>query len=295
MRAPTAMAAALRAAALASLFALARPSVSVETFANTAFAGAGAASLPADLSALTAPALSSVRVRGTLAPAEADLLLFSIAPLAGGHNFTGWLLLWLNDHLLIDTKQRGLTAPLNYSHAAGARPPALRIDWLNNAAAPCSVALSWRGNVTAPGVVPAAAFTPFVSPADAEVEAMRARVAAPAWGWGTYAPGTFWTHVQLPSALAVQATLVRPSSGACLGAVQVFPNANPAVVRVLGHGYDGSTYTETSVGAWKGAACTTTLGSTVDAGGNLVLLATSNGTACADLALLVIFEYCESR
>ena len=73
-----------------------------------------------------------------------------------------------------------------------------------------------------------------MSPADAEVAALRARVAVPAWAWGTYAPGTFWTHVQLPSALAVQATLVRPSSGASLGAVLVFPNANPAVVRVPG-------------------------------------------------------------
>mgnify|MGYP000479251079 CR=1 FL=1 len=35
------------------------------------------------------------------------------------------LLLWLDDHLLIDTAQRGLAAPLNYSFAAGARPPAL--------------------------------------------------------------------------------------------------------------------------------------------------------------------------
>ena len=72
--------AALRAAACASLVALARPTVSVETFVgNTAFAGAGVASFPADLSALSAPAFSSVRVQGTLAPAEADLLLFSVA------------------------------------------------------------------------------------------------------------------------------------------------------------------------------------------------------------------------
>ena len=134
-----------------------------------------------------------------------------------------------------------------------------------------------------------------MSPADAEVAALRARVAVPAWAWGTYAPGTFWTHVQLPSALAVQATLVRPSSGASLGAVLVFPNANPAVVRVQGHGYDGSTYTESSVSAWKGADCTTTLGSTVAAGGSLVLLATANGTACDDLALFVSFEYREAR
>ena len=292
----TKAASALRAALCASLCALARPAVSVATFANTAFAGAGAASSPADLSALAAPALSSVRVAATLAPAQADLLLLSVGPPSGGGSFCGWLLLWVDDHLLIDTQQRGLAAYVNYSYAASARPPALRIDWVNNAAVPCSASLSWRGNFTPPGVVPASALSPDVSPADAAAAALRARMAAPPWGWGTYAPSTFWSHVLLPNAIAVRATLVRPSSGEALGDVQVFPNADPAVVRVLGHGYDGSTYTESTVSAWKLApACTTTLGSTIGADGNLMLLATSNGTGCADLALFVSFEFLWGR
>jgi putative isomerase len=266
-------------------------SVQVTTYSNTAFAGAGATVVPADLSNLTAPAVSSVRVSGSLTPRESDLLLFWVASLEGAP-FAGWLLLWVDDHLLIDTAQRGFSAVLNYSFVdSGGAYPSLRIDWLNSGDSPSSVALWWRGNSTVEGVVPAAALSPQLAPGEAEAAALRARVAAPPWQWATYAPLTFWTHVRMPSALAIAATLVRPATGQALGGVRVFPNADPAVVRFLGHGYDGSTYTESSVSAWLNASCTTTLGSTVDASGDLYLLATANGTDCADFALLVTFDF----
>ena len=100
------------------------------------------------------------------------------------------------------------------------------------------------------------------------------------------------THVLLPSGLAVQATLGRALSGALLGDVVVFRQADPAIVRVVGHGYDGSNYTELQVDAWLGAACTATLATTIGAGGGLQLLATANGTECApDLVLYVTFAH----
>jgi hypothetical protein len=272
---------------------LANADIAITYFNSTSFSSPISTTTLADLSALTLQGYTSARVSGTLAPAEADLLLLWLIPQS---TFSGWLLLWLDDHLLIDTAQRGLRAWQNYSHAAGAAPPALRLDWLNSAPSPCTLALAWGGNFTAPGVVPAAAFTTAVLPAEAEAEALRARAAAPPWGWGTYAPQTFWSHVHLPSALALELTLVHPSSGARLGAVQVFPNANPALVRVAAHSFQGSTFTESSVSAWRGTACTTTLSSTLGAGGaGLVLLATANGTGCADLALLVTFNYLWQR
>ena len=268
--------------------------VNLRTFNNTAFAGPGIPSSPSDLSALSLPPFSSLRVSGTLTPAQADLLLLWVAPLATP--FTGWLLLWLDDHLLIDTAQRGPTAWSNFSFATGAAPPALRLDWLNNAPTPCTIALSWRGNFTVPGPVPAAALSPLVAPAEAATAALRERAAAPPWAWGTLAPGSLWTHVQMPTALSIAVTLVRPSTGKALGPVFVYPDGNPAITRVLGHGYDGSTFTEISVGSWEGTVCTTTLSTTLDAAGNLLLLAVANGTACGDdLALLVTFEYQWSR
>ena len=60
------------------------------------------------------------------------------------------------------------------------------------------------------------------------------------------------THVAMPAAFAVTATLGRRSTGAVLGSIIVFRQANPAIVRVGGHSYNGSTFTELSVGYWGG-------------------------------------------
>ena len=106
------------------------------------------------------------------------------------------------------------------------------------------------------------------------------------------------THVLLPSGLAIYATLGRAKTGARLGDLFVFRQANPAIVNVLGHGYDGSNYTELEISAWEGAACTTTLASTIGSGGagGLRLLATTNGTGCeADLVLYVTFGFLWGR
>jgi hypothetical protein len=111
-------------------------------------------------------------------------------------------------------------------------------------------------------------------------DVLRDRLAAPSWGWGTYHGPSMATHVLLPCGLAVQATLGRATSGALLGNIFVFRQANPAIVNVVGHGYDGSNYTELQVGAWSGAACTTTLATTIGAGGGLQLLASTNIYYC---------------
>lgn len=256
------------------------------------------------LPSLTLAALSSLLVTGTLTPTKADLdlLLLWITPLSPIFCVDkGWFLLWLDYHLFIDTSQTGMATPVNYSYVATSGLLALRVEWLNNAPSPCSISLSWlswRGNTTASSIIPSTAFSPFVSPADAAAAALRARVTAPPWAWSTYGAGTFWTHVHMPSALAIQVTLVKPSTGAQLGFVQVYELSDPAIVRVLGHGYDGSPYTDSSVSAWKGAACTTSLASTIDANKNVHLLATTNGTDCSELALFIPLaprgEYCSS-
>jgi hypothetical protein len=76
--------------------------------------------------------------------------------------------------------------------------------------------------------------------------------------------------------------------------VIVYRGDSPAVVRVGGHGYDGSTFTEVQIDAWRGAPCSVVLATTLSAG-QLYFLATSNGTACSGLALLVTFSYLWGR
>ena len=103
------------AIAVLLLCGAASATINVATFPNTAFSGPPVVTVAADLSALTVPAFSSVRVEGMLTPSHADLLLLSVAPLSA---FSGWLLLWLDDHLVLDTAQRGLVAPLNVRFGA---------------------------------------------------------------------------------------------------------------------------------------------------------------------------------
>jgi hypothetical protein len=94
------------------------------------------------------------------------------------------------------------------------------------------------------------------------------------------------THVAMPAAFAVTATLGRRSTGAVLGSIIVFRQANPAIVRVGGHSYNGSAFTELSVGYWGGTACTTVLQTALGDSG-LMFLATANGTDCDDLVLVL--------
>jgi hypothetical protein len=264
------------------------------TYASTAFAGVNETALPAAIDGLAVAPLSSLRLTGTIAPARADLLLLRAslsAPLNGS------LLLWIDDHLLIDSAGRhSLTAYINFSFVSSAPLP-LRIDFINAAPSPTALTLFWQGNFTANGTVPPGALTPAVAPHAAQREALRERMASPPWVWGTYFNPSMGAHVAMPSSFAIAATLGRRSTGAVLGNIIVYRQANPAIVRVGGHSYNGSGFTELSVGYWLGAPCTSLLQTALGANGELLFLATTNGTAeaCADLVLLLDFDFLWGR
>lgn len=271
--------------------------VNLVTYANTAFAGPNStSSQPAALNNLPVAPLSSLRVTGTIAPARADLLLLRAALSAP---LNGSLLLWIDDHLLIDTAGRracGLTAYINFSFV-DASPLPLRIDFINAAPSPTTFSLLWQGNFTANGAVPPSALTPAIAPHAAQREALRERMSSPPFVWGTFFNPSMGTHVAMPSSFAITATLGRRSTGAVLGNIIVYRQANPAIVRVGGHSFEGSSFTELSVGFWLGAPCTSLLQTALGANGGLLFLATTNGTAeaCADLVLLLDFDFLWGR
>jgi len=302
-----------------TLLALAlRPAVStiaVSTFSTTAFAGARADSAPDAVIDLTAPPFSSVRVAGTVAAPAPQLVLFSVtfngggggggnggggdggggavaAP--GGRAGGSGMILWVDDHVIIDLANRGSTAYINYSFV-DLQPVPLRLEWINAANASATITLQWRGNLTATAPVPASALSGAIAPAEARRQALRDEMASPPWAWGTYFNPSMGTHVLLPQAFAVQATLGLASTGELLGDLIVFRQADPAIVLVNGHGYDGSNFTSLQVGYWGGRACTTLLQTTIGPALSLQLIATTNGTGCADLVLFVSFDFLWGR
>ena len=287
-----------RAAALplALLAHAASAAVNVATFSTTAFAGARADSSPQTVD-LTAPAFSSVRVTGAVAPPQPQLVLFAVELGGAAPAAAQTVLMWCDDHIVIDLHGRGPVAYINYSFTEGSAPAPLRLEWINASPTPATLSLRWSGNATAPGPVPASALSDAVAPAEQARAALRERMAAPPWQWGTYSAASMGTHVLLPSAFALSVTLGQAQDGQLLGDIIVFRQADPAIVRVGGHGFDGSTFTELQVGFWKGVPCTTLLQTTVGAGGSLQLLATTNGTAqaCAGLVLFVTFQYLWGR
>jgi hypothetical protein len=287
----------MRLLAALALLRAAAAAVNVATFASTAFAGARADSTQPTVD-LAAPAFSSVRVTGTVAAPQPQLVLFSVA-LGGGAappSRNASVLLYIDDHLVLDLAGRGsATAYINFSFAAAAAPAPLRLEFVNAAAEPATLSLLWQGNYTTLAPVPAGALTDAVAPAELARAALRERMAAPAFGWGTFHAPSMTTHVLLPSGFAIEATIGDAASGEALGNIIVFRQANPAIVRVGGHGYDGSNFTSLSVGMWRGRECTTLLQTTIGAGGGLQLLATTNGTACDGLVLLVSFTFLWGR
>jgi putative isomerase len=275
---------------VALCFATTSATINLATFSSTAFAGGRINTLPDAISSAQVPPLSSLRYTGTVASGTADLILFRAAfasPLNGS------LLVWIDDHLVIDHAARGLSAYINFSFT-GTNPLPLRIDLINAAPTPTTFSLLWHGNFTPDGVVPAAALTSDVTPHALQREAMRERMVSPPWEWGTYENPSMGTHVAMPSAFAITATLGRRSTGAVLGNIIVYRQANPAIVRVGGHSYNGSTFTELSVGYWGGTACTTVLQTALGQSG-LMFLATTNGTDCDDLVLVLSFGFLWER
>jgi hypothetical protein len=136
--------------------------------------------------------------------------------------------------------------------------------------------------------VPAAALSPAAAPAAAARQALKDRMLAPRVQWQTYSNPTMGAHVRMPQAVALDATLADLATNATLGDIIVFRQASPAITFVGAHSYNGSDFTQVQLDAWGGRACTIVLRTTTSAdGADLAFLATSNGTGCATLALLV--------
>lgn len=232
---------------------------------------------------------SSLRFTATLTAATTDLYTFSIVT-------DGSVLLWVDDHLTIDALMgegynlRTVTAFLNMPLTAGVGVP-LRLEYVhysNGSGGPATAQLYWQGNTTAHGPVPTAVFNPTLSGPQQQRMALRDRMQNPAVAWQTFNNPTMGTHVQMPSSFAVDATLANARTNATLGDIIVFRQANPAITYVGGHSVNGSDFTQLQLDRWQGAACTVLLQTTVvNAGQDLQFLATSNGTDCKDLLLLL--------
>ena len=206
----------------------------------------------------------------------------------------GGVNLWVDDHLLVDqggesgAKQRNLTAELRFPMVAGRVYP-VRLDYLRDTGgAPSSLALWWSGNVTAPATVPGAALSAAPTAAEAARVQLKERLLNPPVAWQTYHNPSMGTHVHMPSGFAVHATLADLATNDTLGDIIVFRRSDPAITYVGAHSYNGSDFTELRLDSWKGRDCTVILRTTVVNGGSdLLFLATSNGTDCAHMALLL--------
>ena len=257
---------------------------------TTAFAPPSAAAVSTvaaldSAGACGAAAYCSVRFTGTIVTPHTELMNFSVLS-EGGVNR------WVDDHLVLDSMgnaggphalRAGFSLPMRANE-----PLPLRLDYLHAPGQPSRVQLSWVGNFTPAGVVPAAALGAASSPQELQRVALRDRMVNPPVQWQTFDNPTMTTHVRMPSGFAVGATLVDTTTKDVLGDVIVFRRSDPAITYVGPHSYNGSDYTELRLDAWKGRDCTVVFQTTVVNGGaDILFLAASNGTACARLALLL--------
>ena len=167
-------------------------------------------------------------------------------------------------------------------------PQPFRLEYSRWTSGTAALSLRWSGNVTAAQEVPTSAFTPTVSPAEVERVRLRDRLINPAVAWQTYNNPTMGSHVLMPAGLIVDATLADLSTGDVLGDIIVFRRSNPALSLAGLHSLNGSDYTQLSLSRWGKRICDVSFETTVDAAGvNLRFLATSNGSDCEHLALLV--------
>ena len=236
---------------------------------------------------------SSVRFIGTIAPPSGN---------ATAANFTvasdGIVRLWVDDHLLIDVQAPSTSAVATVAVEAyrfrGAAPVKFRLDYAHYTGVRPSLVLSWA-LAGRPGVavVPSSAFTPNVAPAEATRQRLRDRQYSPRQPWQTYFYSSMGAHVLMPSGFAVDVTLGDLTTGALLGNLQLFRQSSPAIVAVGAHSPNGSDYSRLSIDRWLNASCAVVLESTVmpsrDASPtpSLGIVATSVGSACAHLALVV--------
>jgi hypothetical protein len=146
--------------------------------------------------------------------------------------------------------------------------------------------LSWSGNFTPSAVVPADSFTSSVTAHEQQRIALRDRMQNPAQPWQTYNNPTMGTHVHMPESFAVDATLCDLTTTDVLGDIIVFRGGNPAATYVGAHSYSGSVFTEVQLDRWGPRDCSVLLQTTV-VGTDLQFLATSNGSSCSSMALLI--------
>lgn len=220
----------------------------------------------------------------------ADLITFSVTADAPAS-----IKLWIDDHLIVDDENQNpsfrtfLVGVLNVSFLAGISQK-VRLDYRQSSAALATsgVSLAWYGNNTAAGNVPANALCATLPPGEAERIAMSDRLVAPPIQWQTYDNPTMGTHVRMPQAVALQATLGYNEGHLSLGNIFVFRRAVPAVTLVGQHSYNGSDFTELTVSAWKGVDCAVTFATTTNNNGSdLFFIARAKGKECGLFSLLV--------
>ena len=227
----------------------------------------------------------TARFSGTIVSAYTELMNFTLLT-------DGAVNMWVDDHLLIDAfdiqqPRRALRSVLALPMTAG-QPLPIRLDYLHWPGQDSFLQLSYAGNSTAAGVVPAAALAATTSGPEAQRVLLKDRMLNPPVQWQTFDNPSMGTHVRMPSAFAVAATLADTATGDVLGDLIVFRRSNPAITYVGPHSYNGSDYTELRLDAWKGRDCTVVFQTTVVNGGaDLLFLAASNGTDCAHMALLL--------
>lgn len=167
--------------------------------------------------------------------------------------------------------------------------PALtfRLDYMHYTG-PSTLQLLWCGNTTVTQVVPPSAFTPAVTAWEAERVAMKGRLENPAVAWQTFNNPSMGTHVHMPSSLGLNVQLADRVTGDVTGRIFLYRRSDPAIVEPGYHSYNGSDYTQLSISAWKRINCSVSLQtSVINGGADLLYLATSVGSDCARLALLV--------
>lgn len=251
---------------------------------------------------------SSARLYGSIATlSPADLITFTLKT-------DGGVLLWLDDHLIIDDRTtfnsvRTVSAVLNVAFVNASQT--FKLDYMHYSGASI-LELSWKGNFTPPAVVPPEAFSSVTTTHEQQRTALRNRMMNPAQPWQTYFNPTMGCHVHMPEvslslpkgsdhlccqrgfimsshpqSFSVDATLADLNSSDVLGNIIVFRGGNPAATYVGAHSYSGSVYTEVRLDRWGSRDCTVVLQTTVVGNEDLQFLATSNGTSCSGLALLI--------
>jgi len=273
-----------------------------QTWPNTAFApptSAVVSSTPSISFSSSSPPFvldyTSVRFTGTITDSQSELVLFT-AYTEGG------VRLWIDDHLVITDGNTHIDQPSNRTaflripFTAGTPQP-FRLEYSRwSASSTPTLILYWQGNSTTTQIVPTNAFSPIVAAAELERVKLRDRLVNPRIAWQTYDNPTMSSHVNMPSGFNVYSTLADATTGDIMRDIIVFRRSNPALSLAGLHSLNGSDYTQLSISRWKTRQCDVSLETTVvNDGRDLLFLASSNGTDCANVLLLITPTMMEER